>query len=114
MSRRRTVLVAALLLVAAACSKAKPAGEPLSALSAPFAAAAIDAGSAAPAASVTPAPAPAKPAPPTISKEARATYRKQLAAGRKLAKATKWPEAIAAFEAALAAVPGDDRALSEL
>ena len=59
----------------------------------------------------------AKPsAPPAaaVTKEARATYRKQLDAGRKLAKATKWPEAIAAFEAALVAVPGDDRALSEL
>jgi hypothetical protein len=42
------------------------------------------------------------------------TYRSQLAAGRKLAPAHKWGEAMAAFEKALDALPGDARALSEL
>jgi len=51
---------------------------------------------------------------PAPTKEARRSYRKQLAAGRKLATAQKWGEAVVAFEAALAAIPLDGRALSEL
>jgi hypothetical protein len=110
------LLVPALLVAgAAACGKAKPKGDPPAAGSG-GAARAIDAGATAagPVAVDAATARPAPPAPPTITKEARATYRKQLEAGRKAAKATRWPEAIAAFEAALAAVPGDDRALSEL
>jgi tetratricopeptide (TPR) repeat protein len=61
---------------------------------------------------VVDAGAAAKPAP--LSREIRAEYKKQLSAGRKAAKAAKWSEAIAAFEAALVAIPGDDRALGEL
>jgi hypothetical protein len=53
-----------------------------------------------------------KPTPP--SPEMRAKYRTHLAEGRKLAKASKWTEAIAQFDAALAQIPGDDRALGEL
>lgn len=112
------LLVPALLAAAgAACGKAKPARDQPAAGSGSAAARAIDAGAATTAGTVAADAAAAKPAPPatpTITKEARATYRKQLEAGRKAAKATRWPEAIAAFEAALAAVPGDDRALSEL
>lgn len=55
-----------------------------------------------------------KPAPAKITKEVRAAYKKHLQAGRTLAKATKWPEALKELEAALAAIPGDDRALAEL
>lgn len=54
----------------------------------------------------------AKPAP--ITKAVRAEYKRRLAAGRKAAKATKWSDAITELEAALAAIPGDDRALAEL
>jgi hypothetical protein len=49
-----------------------------------------------------------------LSREARATYKQKLSAGRKAAKAAQWPEAISALEAALVAIPGDDRALGEL
>jgi tetratricopeptide (TPR) repeat protein len=58
------------------------------------------------------AAAPAKPTPP--SPEVRAKYRGHLAEGRRLAKAGQWKEAIVEFDAALAAIPGDDRALGEL
>lgn len=59
-------------------------------------------------------PKPATPTAPAITKEARAEYRARLDAGRKLAKAQKWTEAIVEFDAALVAIPGDDRALGEL
>jgi hypothetical protein len=77
-------------------------------------------------ASPAPAPAPApatepeeakppeRPAPPTASKEQIAAYRTQLKAGRKLAKAGKWGEAVVAFKKALEALPGDARAEGEL
>jgi hypothetical protein len=61
---------------------------------------------------VVDAGAAAKPVP--LSRETRAAYKQHLSAGRKAAKAAKWPEAIAALEAALVAIPGDDRALGEL
>ncbi len=51
---------------------------------------------------------------PSYTPEQLREYKKKLQAGRKLARAKKWGEAVAAFEAALAAVPMDSRALSEL
>ncbi|HWB77360.1 MAG TPA: hypothetical protein VG755_20475 [Nannocystaceae bacterium] len=53
-----------------------------------------------------------KPAP--LSKQARAEYHAHLEEGRKLAKAEEWAKAIVELEAALAVIPGDDRALGEL
>ena len=50
----------------------------------------------------------------TVTPAARAEYHLRLGAGRKLAKAQKWAEAIVALDAALVAIPGDDRALGEL
>lgn len=52
----------------------------------------------------------AAPVPPAV----RATYRRHLAAGRKLAATKRWGEAAAEFEGALQAIPMDGRALSEL
>lgn len=104
------VVAPALALALLACGKKaeKPAGG-----SAGSAVAAnkppIDAGATA---TVDAKGAPAKPT--KISKATRAEYKKRLQAGRTLAKATKWPEALVELEAALAAIPGDDRALAEL
>lgn len=56
----------------------------------------------------------AMPTEPPVTAEARAAYLKHLRAGRAFAKATKWGEATRSFEAALAAMPMDARALSEL
>jgi hypothetical protein len=50
----------------------------------------------------------------TITPAARAEYHTRLEAGRKLAKAKQWADAIKEFDAALVAIPGDDRALGEL
>lgn len=81
-----------------------------------------------------PAPAPAKPAvnkseagdvaegsgkaarhePSAVPPAARREYRRRLSTGRKLARARKWGEATVEFEGALAAIPMDGRALSEL
>ncbi len=58
--------------------------------------------------------APTKPALPTLTKDARAEYAKHLEEGRRLAKAGEWAKAIVELEAALAVIPGDDRALGEL
>jgi hypothetical protein len=109
----RVAAVFAFVLVGAACGAKKeagPAGDKAStgsgAASAP---AAVDAS--APPTSVD---AGARAAPAPISRETRATYKKHLSAGRKAAKAAKWPEAMKELEAALAAIPGDDRALGEL
>lgn len=55
---------------------------------------------------------PSKPAP--LSKQARADYHKHLEEGRRLAKAEEWAKAIVELEAALAVIPGDDRAMGEL
>lgn len=102
--------ILALSLVACGKKAEKPAGGAGSGTgSAVAAATAVDAGAAA---AVDAKAAPAKPA--KLSKATRAEYKKRLQAGRTLAKATKWPEAIAELEAALAAIPGDDRALAEL
>jgi len=98
---RRILVVAALGLAACGSKKDGTAA-------APTAAAPRDG---APAAGAD-AAAVAKPA--AISKEARAAYRQHLRAGRKLAKAKQWSAAIAELDAALAAIPGDDRALGEL
>jgi tetratricopeptide (TPR) repeat protein len=57
---------------------------------------------------------PAKPSPTPLATAARAEYAKHLEEGRKLAKAEEWAKAIAELEAALAVIPGDDRALGEL
>jgi hypothetical protein len=96
--------------VASRRRRRRPAGS----ASAPTATATVDAAAAAP-----PAAKPDKPDKPAvkptkISKATRAEYKRRLQAGRTLAKATKWPEAIAELEAALALLPGDDRALAEL
>lgn len=70
-----------------------------------------------------PAPAPAdtravrtsaRPTPTPITRDARVAYGKHLAEGRRLAKAQQWAKAIVELEAALAVIPGDDRALAEL
>ncbi len=100
------VLVA--VVVAAACGSKK---EPAGGSAAPPVAALADAAAAA----ATPdaaAPPRAKPAP--ITKAVRAEYKQRLSAGRKAAKATRWSDATTEFEAALVAIPGDDRALGEL
>lgn len=110
MSRTSSIIVVLSLLLATACGGKKDPGAgsgsasgsapPTVPLDAAAAAPAIDAG------------AVAKAAP--LTRETRAAYKKHLSAGRKAAKAAKWPEAITALEAALAAIPGDDRALGEL
>jgi tetratricopeptide (TPR) repeat protein len=102
---RRIVMAAAALALAAGCdgkAGTAKAGEH----KATPAAAAPDAGAAAKPAE------PAKTAAP--SKAQRKAYRQHLAKGRKLGNAGKWGEAVTEFEAALAALPNDGRALSEL
>jgi hypothetical protein len=59
-----------------------------------------------------PGPQAVRPAP--IPPEKRREYAARLRAGRAHAKAKRWGEAVSEFEAALAAIPNDDRALSEL
>ena len=49
-----------------------------------------------------------------LTPEKRQAYLAHLQEGQKLAKAKRWQPAMAAFEAALQILPGDDRALSEL
>jgi tetratricopeptide (TPR) repeat protein len=66
----------------------------------------------APGANADAAPAAAAPLPP--DKEARRAYRQHLAAGRQHGAASEWGEAVVDFDAALAALPHDARALSEL
>ena len=56
----------------------------------------------------------ARPEPPAVTQAARKEYRRRLSTGRKLARARKWGEATVELEAALAAIPMDGRALSEL
>ena len=108
----RTTVVLATLWIAA-CGKSKAPPPTGGSATAPTATATVDAAAAAPAAKPD---KPDKPAvkPTKISKATRAEYKRRLQAGRTLAKATKWPEAIAELEAALALLPGDDRALAEL
>ncbi|MCE9577467.1 MAG: hypothetical protein K8W52_30240 [Deltaproteobacteria bacterium] len=111
----RSPLLATLISLCAACGAkhdAPPAGS---------AAPPTPAGSAAPATATAPTAKPAtkgakgaKPAAPAPTKAARAAYRKHLSAGRKLGAAKRWGEATTEFEAALAAVPKDGRALAEL
>lgn len=108
---KRTLLSLALLAVIA-CGKKSSSPAAGSGSAAPPVAA-IDAGAADDATAKAAAKPAAKPATP-VTRAARAEYKAKLSAGRKLAKAAKWPEAIAAFEAALVAIPGDERALSEL
>ena len=54
------------------------------------------------------------PATAALTPERRRAYLGHLQEGQKLAKAKRWQPAIAAFEAAVKILPGDDRALSEL
>jgi hypothetical protein len=55
-----------------------------------------------------------RPKPPVVPPATRKEYRRRLSSGRKLARARKWGEAVIEFERALAAIPMDGRALSEL
>jgi tetratricopeptide (TPR) repeat protein len=108
MPRTSSSVVSLLLLLTCACGAKKDpgagggsaTGTGVAPLDAAAAIVVVDAGAA------------AKPVP--LSRETRAAYKQHLSAGRKAAKAAKWPEAIAALEAALVAIPGDDRALGEL
>lgn len=110
---RPLVFLAPLVLVACGKSSSPPPSAG-TASGAPPATITADAAAAAPAAAKPTDPA-AKPAEPAkLTKTTRAEYKAKLQAGRAAAKATKWPEAIAALEAALALIPGDDRVLSEL
>lgn len=113
MPRTTSIACSFVLLVAAACGGKKDPGAgggSATATGAPPPSVIVDAAAAA--AVVVDAAAPAKPAP--LSRETRAAYKQHLSAGRKAAKAAKWAEAITALEAALVAIPGDDRALGEL
>ncbi len=111
----------ALLLLSSACDK-KDAPTATTASSTAVAASASAAKSAPPAAAA--APSAKKPgdgkatakatAEEKVTVEKRAEYKKMMTEGRKLAGEKKWVEATKAFEAALAANPGDPRALAEL
>lgn len=111
----------ALLLLASACEKKEP--PTATTASATATAASATAAKSAPAAASVVAPA-KKPgdgkatakasAEGKVTVEKRAEYKKLLAEGRKLAGEKKWAESTKAFEAALAANPGDPRALAEL
>ncbi|HUQ01418.1 MAG TPA: tetratricopeptide repeat protein [Kofleriaceae bacterium] len=109
----RLAAALAFACMSAACGARKDAGGDKASASggsgAATASGAVDA-----AAAAATADAGAKAAPAPISKETRATYKRHLSAGRKAAKAAKWPEAMKELEAALVAIPGDDRALGEL
>ncbi|HEY1812332.1 MAG TPA: hypothetical protein VGG74_08230 [Kofleriaceae bacterium] len=73
------------------------------------------AGSAAPvAAPVAATPADAKPARPAPTKAQLAAYHQHVKRGWALQKQLEWAAAVPEFEAALAAIPADQRALSEL
>ena len=109
---KRPLLSLALLAVIACGKKSSPPAAGSG--SAPPPVAAVDAGATADAAAKAAAKPAAKPAATPVTRAARAEYKAKLSAGRKLAKAAKWPEAIATFEAALMAIPGDERALGEL
>ncbi len=102
----RTILVATLTSLLLACPGKKPEPPPT-----PVASASADA---APPRDAAPAPAPPAARLPPPTKAARRAYRQHLAAGRKHAAARAWGEAVTEFEAALAALPHDGRALSEL
>ena len=108
---KRPLLSLALLAVIACGKKSSPPAAGSG--TAPPPAAVVDAGAAVDAAAKAAGKA-AKPKAAPVTRAARAEYKAKLSAGRKLAKAAKWPEAIAAFEAALVAIPGDERALGEL
>jgi Tfp pilus assembly protein PilF len=104
-----TVSMAVSIVLAAACGKKADPNPAASGSATPVAARAQDAG-APPATRADAAIAPA----PTYTKAQRDEYRKHLAAGRKLGASKKWGEATAEFEAALAVIPMDGRALAEL
>lgn len=104
-------LASAIVLAAAAACGSK-SSSPAAGSGAPPPAP-IDAGAVV-AVDAAPAARPTRTAPVAIPPAVRAEYTRRLAAGRKASKAARWPEAIRELEAALAAIPGDDRALSEL
>ena len=112
MSRPSSFVVILALLISSACGGKKDPGGGGGSASATGATPPSASPDAAAGGAVVDAGEAARPTP--LSRESRAEYKKQLSAGRKAAKAAKWPEAIAALEAALVAIPGDDRALGEL
>lgn len=61
-----------------------------------------------------PGPGAAKGAEPVPTKAKQAEYTQALAEGRKRAGEKKWADAVAAFERAVAARPGEPRAMAEL
>ncbi len=101
----RRLAAALVLVVAGGCGKGgEDEKQPAEAAAGPEAAPA--------AAPVKPPPRAKRPAP--IAPEKRREYIARLRAGRAHAKGKRWGEAVSEFEAALVAVPLDDRALSEL
>jgi hypothetical protein len=108
------VLFSAIAVSVAACHHSAPASK----VATPTSVATPRTDSTATPAAIAPVAAPATPAvkakPQPIDPVVRKTYFANLSKGQKLGKAKKWKDAIVAFEAALAAIPGDDRALSEL
>ncbi len=111
--RRSLVIVSVVLALAVAACGDKKAAPAASTNPPPTSASSLDAAVAAkPATPATPAAPAAKPA--AITKAVRVEYKQRLSAGRKAAKAAQWPAAIRELEAALVAIPGDDRALAEL
>lgn len=111
----RTVLSLAPALALAVIACGKKTSAPAGTGSGTAAAVTVDAAAAAKADPPKADPPKGGAKPPTkITKATRAEYKRHLQAGRTLAKGAKWPEAITELEAALAAIPGDDRALGEL
>lgn len=112
----RSLLVAALpvfFLAVGACDRKSPeATKPAPSPSAAKALAELAFSSVAKA-KAAPSAAPAKPSGAPVEKAAQATYAGGLKDGRAATVAKKYDDAIAAFSKALAAVPGDARALSE-
>ena len=100
-------LATAVLVLAAGCGNGREEEKAGAPVAAPVAAAGNDA--------ARPVERPAKATrPEPIPPETRKEYAARLRAGRAHAKAKRWGEAVSEFEAALVAVPLDDRALSEL
>lgn len=105
-SARPLIVLVTCSLLLTACRRDDPEGSPP-----PRASVSVHPStSAAPSASASAA----KPAVPTITPEARRAYARHLAKGRALAGEQKWGEASVELEKALASVPGDPRALTEL
>lgn len=117
LSRLSFVLLASSLTVAA-CTKSEPEGQKPAASAAPQAStASAPQASASAKAQTSAAPQASSSAAPkgktAISKDTAKAYSESLKKGRAATLAKKYDEAIAAFDAALKALPGDARALSE-